>query len=96
MYTFIDPRGGYNFLLEHTTHRSIVHTHAQVQYMQKWRNVIVSGLQLLDMRPEQLGDLVPCSRAPWQCPEGKLAPLQLPVHAPYFGLYGLSYCHSQF
>lgn len=34
--------------------------------------------------PGAVRRLVPCARASQQYPEGELAPLQLPVHYPYF------------
>ncbi|XP_049901825.1 transforming growth factor beta-2 proprotein-like isoform X1 [Epinephelus moara] len=82
------------------------HMHKQDLYMHKVERCQSEGAALVRC-PEWLGGLVPCSRAPRQCPGGELAPLQPPVHAPYLvrmgtrtgdppvpnpSPYGLSYC----
>uniref|UniRef100_A0A8D0AMB0 Progesterone immunomodulatory binding factor 1 n=1 Tax=Sander lucioperca TaxID=283035 RepID=A0A8D0AMB0_SANLU len=65
--------------------------------LQQVKNNMAADLErLLNHRelPRAVGGLVPCSRAPWQCPGDELAPLQqLTVPVPNPTLYRLSYCH---
>ena len=69
----------YSVVYTHFTH--IVDTHAVVE---RWQSEGAASCPAHGA----VGCLVPCSRAPWQCPGGELEPLQLPVHFSYFGPKG--------
>ncbi len=47
-----------------------------------WRDARVMG-QPHSTAPRAVRGLVPCSKAPQQCPGGEMAPFQPPVHTPY-------------